>query len=91
MSGLLPTGSTSPAAPLPSLLQELRPVIHGARRPFRVDGEARTGECLSSLGLGTASFGVVVGEQDNALDTHWDLDLMETLSAHAGPCLDAGK
>ena len=69
--GILPgtvNNDRIPSSPLPSPLQELRPVVHAARWPFGLDGEARTFVCLPGTITGTPAFGVVVGKQDQRLD-----------------------
>ena len=69
--GILPGTANNdriPSSPLPSPLQELRPVVHAARWPFGLDGEARAFVCLPGTITGTPAFGVVVGKQDQRLD-----------------------
>ena len=70
--GILPGRAKTAASlrpPLPSPLQELRPVVHAPRWPFGLDGEARTFVCLPGAITGTPAFGIVVGKQDQYLDT----------------------
>ena len=85
----MPISGTPAPAPLPSPLQKLRPVIHARWWPFGLDGETRAAVGLGCARAGAPALGVIVRQEDQGFDVHWNMHLVEAPGPHAGPCLDA--
>jgi hypothetical protein len=65
---LVPISGTPAPAPLPSPLQELRPVVHAARWPFGLDCKAGATVRFCCAIARAPAHGVVVRQQDQGFD-----------------------